>query len=44
MLEVDELLTFYTVCQHALQDTTTLFDEKWDGTEEEELSCFVSEV
>ncbi|EAL20780.1 hypothetical protein CNBE1430 [Cryptococcus deneoformans B-3501A] len=32
------------VCQHALQDTTTLFDEKWDGTEEEELSCFVSEL
>ncbi|KNX49943.2 phospholipase D [Cryptococcus deuterogattii R265] len=32
------------VCQHALQDSTTLFDEQWDGTEEEELSCFVSEL
>ncbi|OWZ44706.1 phospholipase D [Cryptococcus neoformans c45] len=32
------------LCQHALQDTTTLLDEQWDGTEEEELSCFVSEL
>ncbi|ODO00720.1 phospholipase D [Cryptococcus wingfieldii CBS 7118] len=32
------------VCQHALQDKTTLNDEQWDGSEEEELSCFVSEL
>ena len=32
------------VGQHALQDKTTLFDEQWEGTEEEELSCFVSEL
>ncbi|WVQ79396.1 hypothetical protein IAT38_001493 [Cryptococcus sp. DSM 104549] len=32
------------VGQHAMQDKTSLFDEKWDGTEEEELSCYVSEL
>nr|XP_019003723.1 phospholipase D [Kwoniella mangroviensis CBS 8507]OCF67184.1 phospholipase D [Kwoniella mangroviensis CBS 8507] len=32
------------VGQHALQDTTSLVDEQWDGTEEEELACFVSEI
>nr|ODN91177.1 phospholipase D [Cryptococcus depauperatus CBS 7841] len=32
------------VGQHAMQDKTTLFDEQWEGTEEEELSCFISEL
>ena len=32
------------VGQHAMQDTSSLFDEQWDGTDEEELSCIVSEV
>lgn len=32
------------VCQHAMQTDSTLFDEAWDGTEQEELDCFVSEV
>ncbi|WVQ75129.1 hypothetical protein IAR50_004738 [Cryptococcus sp. DSM 104548] len=32
------------VCQHALQDKTTLNDEHWDGTEQEELYCYVSEL
>ena len=32
------------VGQHALQDKASLFDEQWDGSDEEELSCIVSEV
>jgi hypothetical protein len=32
------------VCQHAMQNTTSLLDEKWDGSDEEELACFVTEV
>lgn len=37
----DELIA---VGQHALQTGASIADEHWDGTEEEELSCFVSEV
>jgi phospholipase D1/2 len=33
-----------TVSQHLLQDRTTLADEKWLGTKEEELYAYVSEV
>ncbi|KAL1743202.1 hypothetical protein HDZ31DRAFT_83591 [Schizophyllum fasciatum] len=33
-----------TVSQHMLQDRTTLFDEKWLGSEEEELNNYVSEL
>lgn len=33
-----------SVGQHALQDKTSLHDEKWNGTEAEELSCYVTEV
>ncbi|KAI0028033.1 phospholipase D/nuclease [Vararia minispora EC-137] len=33
-----------TVGQHALLDRTALADEKWLGTEQEELDCFVSEL
>ena len=32
------------VGQHALQTGASVADEHWEGTEEEELSCFVSEV
>jgi hypothetical protein len=32
------------VGHHALQTGASIADEHWDGTEEEELSCFVSEV
>jgi hypothetical protein len=34
----------FPVCQHAMQDKTSLLDEKWDGSDEEELACFVTEV
>jgi hypothetical protein len=27
-----------------MQDTTSIFDEQWDGTEAEEVACFVTEV
>jgi hypothetical protein len=27
-----------------MQDKTSLLDEKWDGSDEEELACFVTEV
>ncbi len=27
-----------------MQDKTSIFDEKWDGSDAEELSCMVSEV
>ncbi|KAL5521881.1 hypothetical protein ACEPAF_1725 [Sanghuangporus sanghuang] len=33
-----------TVSQHLLEDRTGLKEEKWLGTEEEELNCFVSEL
>ncbi|THH14594.1 hypothetical protein EW146_g5764 [Bondarzewia mesenterica] len=33
-----------TVVQHTLQDSTSLLDEKWLGTEEEELNAYVSEL
>ncbi|KAL5513890.1 hypothetical protein ACEPAG_2651 [Sanghuangporus baumii] len=33
-----------TVSQHLLEDRTGLKEEKWLGTEEEELTCFVSEL
>uniref|UniRef100_A0A0W0EW24 Phospholipase n=1 Tax=Moniliophthora roreri TaxID=221103 RepID=A0A0W0EW24_MONRR len=33
-----------TVVQHVLQDRTGLLDEKWLGTEEEELNAYVSEL
>jgi len=33
-----------TVSQHQLQDTTTLQDEQWLGTEQEEKDCYVSEL
>uniref|UniRef100_D8Q6U4 Phospholipase n=1 Tax=Schizophyllum commune (strain H4-8 / FGSC 9210) TaxID=578458 RepID=D8Q6U4_SCHCM len=33
-----------TVSQHMLQDKTSLFDEKWLGSEEEELNNYVSEL
>lgn len=36
--------TLLPVCQHAMQDKTSLLDEKWDGSDEEELACFVTEV
>ncbi|WWD20129.1 hypothetical protein CI109_104605 [Kwoniella shandongensis] len=32
------------VGQHAMLDETSLFDEQWDGTDEEELACIVSEI
>ncbi|TFL05257.1 phospholipase D/nuclease [Pterulicium gracile] len=32
-----------SVAQHMLSDRTTLYDEKWLGTEEEELKSYVSE-
>ncbi|WWC93003.1 uncharacterized protein L201_007967 [Kwoniella dendrophila CBS 6074] len=32
------------VGQHALQDKTSLLEEQWDGTDEEELECYVSEI
>ncbi|KAK7030848.1 hypothetical protein VNI00_013956 [Paramarasmius palmivorus] len=32
------------VVQHMLQDRTSLLDEKWLGTEEEELNAYVSEL
>ncbi|KAI0338808.1 phospholipase D/nuclease [Trametopsis cervina] len=32
------------VVQHMLHDKTSLLDEKWLGTEEEELGCYVSEL
>jgi hypothetical protein len=32
------------VGQHALQTGASVADEHWDGTDEEELSCYVSEV
>lgn len=35
---------YLVVCQHAMQDKTSLLDEKWDGSDEEELACFVTEV
>ncbi|KDR66935.1 hypothetical protein GALMADRAFT_258822 [Galerina marginata CBS 339.88] len=33
-----------TVSQHMLADKTSLFDEEWLGTEEEELNAYVSEL
>ncbi|KAJ2931072.1 hypothetical protein H1R20_g6021, partial [Candolleomyces eurysporus] len=33
-----------SVAQHLLDDTTSLLDEKWLGTEEEELNAYVSEL
>lgn len=33
-----------SVGHHALQTGASIADEHWDGTEEEELSCYVSEV
>ncbi|EJC99464.1 phospholipase D [Fomitiporia mediterranea MF3/22] len=33
-----------TVSQHMLNDRTSLLDEKWLGTEDEELGCYVSEL
>jgi phospholipase D1/2 len=27
-----------------MQDKTSLLDEKWNGTEQEELDCYVSEL
>ncbi|KAL7424937.1 hypothetical protein Q5752_000624 [Cryptotrichosporon argae] len=30
--------------QHAMLDKTSIFDEKWDGTDDEELYCMVSEL
>ncbi|TEB25730.1 phospholipase D, partial [Coprinellus micaceus] len=33
-----------SVSQHLLDDRTTLLDEKWLGTEEEELNAYVSEL
>ena len=33
-----------TVSQHALLDTTSLQDEKWEGTSEEEKAAYVSEL
>ncbi|CAA7264463.1 unnamed protein product [Cyclocybe aegerita] len=33
-----------TVSQHMLDDRTSLFDETWLGTEEEELNAYVSEL
>jgi len=33
-----------TVAQHRLQDNTSLLQEKWLGTEEEELNAYVSEL
>jgi phospholipase D1/2 len=33
-----------TVSQHMLADKTSLFDEAWLGTEEEELNAYVSEL
>lgn len=32
------------VVQHMLQDRTSLWDEKWLGSEEEELNAYVSEL
>lgn len=32
------------ICQHALQTGKKPIDEHWDGTEQEELDCIVSEV
>ena len=32
------------VAQHMLKDQTSLLDEKWLGTEEEERNCYVSEL
>jgi hypothetical protein len=34
----------FTVGHHALQTGASVADEHWDGTDEEELSCYVSEV
>ncbi|KAI5116806.1 hypothetical protein M0805_009483 [Coniferiporia weirii] len=33
-----------TVSQHMLNDRTSLLEEKWLGTEQEELDCYVSEL
>ncbi|QRV81288.1 phospholipase [Ceratobasidium sp. AG-Ba] len=33
-----------TVGQHALMDRTTLADERWLGTEQEERDCYISEL
>ncbi|KAF8962898.1 phospholipase D/nuclease [Flammula alnicola] len=33
-----------TVAQHMLADKTSLFDEQWLGTQEEELNAYVSEL
>jgi phospholipase D1/2 len=33
-----------SVCSHRLQDVTSLLDEKWLGTDQEELDSYVSEL
>lgn len=44
MVCTDPEAVLMTVGQHALQTGASVADEHWEGTEEEELSCFVSEV
>jgi hypothetical protein len=44
MVCVVRLIVLITVGHHALQTGASVADEHWEGTEEEELSCYVSEV
>jgi hypothetical protein len=44
MVCIDRMAVLMLVGQHALQTGASVADEHWDGTDEEELSCYVSEV
>ncbi|KAG8952526.1 hypothetical protein FRC00_006757, partial [Tulasnella sp. 408] len=33
-----------TIAQHRLQDRTSIFDERWMGSEQEERDCYISEL
>ncbi|EIW71690.1 hypothetical protein TREMEDRAFT_71238 [Tremella mesenterica DSM 1558] len=42
--QTDDKNVYVVFCQHAMLDKTSLSDEQWDGTEDEELGCFVTEL
>lgn len=39
-----DFIKFSAVGQHAMIDKTELLEEQWEGTEQEERDCYVSEV
>jgi hypothetical protein len=44
MVGTTHVMKLMIVGHHALQTGASVADEHWDGTDEEELSCYVSEV